>query len=53
MEKAFEQVEFLISDYMRRYELGYMEAIDMMIEDLERAKDDKELKEDSESDAKD
>jgi len=52
MEQPFERVEHLIGQYMKRYELRYWAAIDMMIEDLERAKHDAELKTDSEEDAK-
>lgn len=41
-----------ISDYMERYEVDYQEAIEMMIDELEKAKTNTELKADSEEDAK-
>ncbi len=47
-----ERVEYLISEYMKHYEVEYKEAIEMMIEDLEKAKDDKQQREDSEEEAK-
>lgn len=47
-----ERVEYLIPVYMKHYELGYREAIELMQTDLETAKDNEELKEDSEHDAK-
>jgi len=45
------RVEDLISEYMRYYEVGFIEAINLMMTDLETAKGDEELKEDSEHDA--
>jgi len=46
------RVEYLISDYMKHYEIGYIEAINIMMTDLETAKTNEELKADSEDDAK-
>ena len=45
------RVEHLIAEYMRQYSVGYIEAIKIMITDLESAKDNAMLKEDAEYDA--
>ena len=47
----FVRVEHLISEYMKRYEMSYSEAIDLMQSDLETARTDEELKADTEEDA--
>ena len=46
------RVEDLISEYMKAYETSYLEAISLMQTDLETARGDEELREDSEHDAK-
>jgi len=47
-----QRVEYLIAEYMKTYEVSYSEAINLMQTDLETARDDEELKEDTESDAR-
>ena len=42
-----ERVEYLIENYMKNYEVGFDEAIDMMIEDLNQARENDELRKDS------
>jgi len=42
-----ERVEYLIENYMKDYEVGFDEAIDMMIEDLNQARENDELRKDS------
>ncbi len=42
-----------ISDYMKRYEVSYEEAIEMMVDELEKVGNDKEQKAFSEEDARD
>jgi len=46
-----DRVEYLIPEYMRAYDVDYIAAINIMMTDLETAKDNEELKEDSEHDA--
>lgn len=46
-----QRVEYLIPEYMKSYEVSYSEAIDLMQTDLETARGDEELKEDSEYEA--
>ncbi len=41
----FDRVEVHIANYMKRYDESYDEAIDTMIEDLEAARNDSEVKE--------